>query len=109
VIDMRCAGVYSKGSTKGKLMSHNMSKISTYDVRTSYIAHADFTAWLEDHDEKVTTAERERAINLLKTIVKEAGDAHGERQMYRADDVLECINLIQRDSMPEDSPCDCCD
>jgi hypothetical protein len=96
-------------------------KPTTYEVRTSYVAHADtavedeesinadFTAWLEDHDEQVTTAERERAINLLKTIVKEAGDAHGERQMYRADDALECINLIQRDSMPEDSHCDCCD
>jgi hypothetical protein len=98
-------------------------KPTTYNVRLAYVAHvdnmllgkdeeninADFTAWLEDHDENVTTAERERAINLLKTIVKEAGDAHGEREMYRADDVLECINLIERDSMPEDSHCDCCD
>jgi hypothetical protein len=69
----------------------------------------EFDRWLAEHDAEAAKAERERAINLLKTIVKEAGDAHGERQMYRADDVLECINLIQRDSMPEDSHCDCCD
>jgi Ni,Fe-hydrogenase III large subunit len=70
---------------------------------------ADYGIDMDARDEQVAKNERNRIINLLKTIVKEAGDAHGERQMYRADDVLECINLIQHDSMPEDSHCDCCD